>query len=176
MKSLIILGALLLPLISVAQNTTGNSAEVSEAVVSADQLVKKEGLYFLADSEAPFSGTIRELYPSGYTKSENSVVNGIADSTVSEWYANGEPKGDEAQDMPASKITVSLLAGKSGEKGGGDGIGSEARFWDLRGAVMDDHGRLFLLDGNIIRAVFPNGTVRKVKPPIGPPLDPLARA
>ena len=132
-------------------------APVAPAVVRGDQLVVKDGLYFPANSEVPYSGAIRERYPSGLTETERNVVDGIADSAVSEWYANGEQKGDEAQDMPASNITVSLLAGKLGEKGGAGGIGSEARFWDLRGAVVEPRGSLVVLDGNRIRVVLPSG-------------------
>ncbi len=160
MKKLIILGALLLPMISSAQNTTETSDTVSKTAVRADQLVEKEGLYFLADSEVPYSGFIRERYPSGLTKMEINVVDGIADSAVSEWYANSEQKGDEAQNMPPSNITVSLLAGEGREKGGADGIGVEARFWDLRGAAADGRGFLYVVDGNRLRVISPDGAVR----------------
>jgi sugar lactone lactonase YvrE len=56
---------------------------------------------------------------------------------------------------------VTLVAGKAGEAGSADGIGTEARFTSPRGLALDALGNLYIADqANLtIRRITPNGTV-----------------
>jgi len=52
---------------------------------------------------------------------------------------------------------VTLVAGKAGEAGNADGVGSEARFCMPRGLVVDASGTLYVADAA-------NGTIRQITP------------
>jgi hypothetical protein len=58
---------------------------------------------------------------------------------------------------------VTTFAGKPGEQGILDGKGEGARFWDLRGLDVDVRNHdLWVLDGNALRRIRPDGRVETV--------------
>lgn len=130
------------------------------AVVSESQLVELQGKYYLGNSDSPYTGLIREFYANGLVKMERKVVNGALDATFSEWYLNGEKKGDnDLKYGTPSPVTVTLLAGSWRKKGSADGFRKEARFSKLMGAAVDKNGVLYVLDRHKIRKISPDGMV-----------------
>lgn len=62
---------------------------------------------------------------------------------------------------PAPTPGISLLAGKLGGSGNGDGVGQEARFSGPAGVVIDSAGNVYVADSgnNVIRKIASDGTV-----------------
>ena len=54
---------------------------------------------------------------------------------------------------------VTTFAGVAGSRGHGDGIGSQARFADLRSVAAGELGNIYVLDGDSIRKIDPAGVV-----------------
>lgn len=83
------------------------------------------------------------------------------DSMVSDANGNLYVTANHAIRKVSPEGTVTTLAGKSGESGSADGLGSESRFSILGGITIDTAGNLFVVDrGNhTIRKVTPNGIV-----------------
>jgi hypothetical protein len=141
---LIAVGALLLPIISSAQD--GNAA--APLIVNGNMTETRAGLIFEIDSETPFTGLVREVYPSGLTKTELNLVDGLPAGAPTHWFANGESLGEQTQDPESSpSMTVSLLAGSSQESGYVDALGIAARFSAIMGMAADDSGNIYVADG-----------------------------
>ncbi len=100
MKKLIILGALLLPSLiascgidpSVPSNLSAQDVDAEIRTATLDQLVERQGLYYEINSETPFMGLLRDVYPNGQKKREGNFVRGVLDGAMTAWYENGQKK------------------------------------------------------------------------------------
>jgi antitoxin component YwqK of YwqJK toxin-antitoxin module len=100
MKKLIILGALLLPSLiascgidpSVPSNLSAQDVDAEIRTATLDQLVERQGLYYEINSETPFMGLLRDVYPNGQKKREGNFVRGVLDGGMTAWYENGQKK------------------------------------------------------------------------------------
>ena len=100
MKKLIILGALLLPSLiascgidpSVPSNLSAQDVDAEIRTATLDQMVERQGLYYEINSETPFMGLLRDVYPNGQKKREGNFVRGVLDGGMTAWYENGQKK------------------------------------------------------------------------------------
>ncbi len=100
MKKLIILGALLFPSLiascgidpSVSTNLSAQDVDAEIRTATLDQLVERQGLYYEINSETPFTGLLRDVYPNGQKKREGNLVRGVLDGGMTAWYENGQKK------------------------------------------------------------------------------------
>jgi hypothetical protein len=58
--------------------------------------------------------------------------------------------------------TVTTIAGMSGQSGTADGVGSAARFSQLRAITVDNLDNVYVIDGNAIRRIAPDRTVTTI--------------
>ncbi len=100
MKKLIILGALLLPILvascgfdpSVPTNSSAQDVDAKIRTTTLDQLVERQDLYYEINSETPFTGLLRDVYPNGQKKRDGNFVHGVLDGGMTAWYENGQKK------------------------------------------------------------------------------------
>ncbi len=100
MKKLIILGALLLPSLiascgidpSVPSNLSAQDVDAEIRTATLDQMVERQGVYYEINSETPFMGLLRDVYPNGQKKREGNFVRGVLDGGMTAWYENGQKK------------------------------------------------------------------------------------
>jgi sugar lactone lactonase YvrE len=136
--------------------------------------VDAAGNVFVADMS---NNTIRKIAPDGTvtTIAGHAGTSGSADGVGSAASFNGPfaVAVDNAGNLYVSdsgnntirKISpggsVVTLAGLPGYSGSTDGSGSDARFWNPQGLVVDDEGNILVADtgNNLIRKISPSGNV-----------------
>jgi len=85
MQKFIILSALLMSGLIASCSMGSNSA------LSSDQTERRsDGLVYAIDSETPYTGLIKDVFPSGVTQSEKNLVNGKPEGRLARWYENGQ--------------------------------------------------------------------------------------
>lgn len=134
----------------------------------------RSGMIYVVDSD---NQTIRKATPDGdvTTFAGKAAVAGAADGvgmaarfafiegmvfdTAGNLFVSDEQNRTIRKITPAA--AVSTFAGRAGEHGRTDGIGSEARFFGPSSIVMDSAGNLLVADifNNAIRKISPNGMV-----------------
>ncbi|MCZ6537013.1 MAG: toxin-antitoxin system YwqK family antitoxin [Gammaproteobacteria bacterium] len=91
MRKIAILIASLLPVIAFAQNV----GKEAEGVVDHQELRSGSGgVVYLAGSDEPYTGLVRDFYPNGQRESESSYVDGKQDGIDTEWYDDGQKKAE----------------------------------------------------------------------------------
>ena len=63
----------------------------SDPTLSSDQTERRsDGLLYEINSDTPYTGLIKDVYPGGQTQSEKNLVNGKPDGRMTRWYENGQ--------------------------------------------------------------------------------------
>jgi hypothetical protein len=144
MKKLIILGALLLPSLiascgidpSVPSNLSAQDVDAEIRTATLDQLVERQGLYYEINSETPFMGLLRDVYPNGQKKREGNFVRGVLDGGMTAWYENGQKKyeGNFVNGKADGLVTIWYDNGqKNLKKSGSAGQAREKRVGTMTG-------------------------------------------
>jgi serine/threonine protein kinase/sugar lactone lactonase YvrE len=82
---------------------------------------------------------------------------GVAVDSAGNVYAVDSEAGTISKINPAGQLTI--LAGRPGVRGPGNGLGANARFIIPRGVALDKAGNLYVTDAYTIRKVTPAGEV-----------------
>ena len=58
--------------------------------VSVEKLEPRESIWYLKDSETPYTGKVYSLYPNGKMKSQRNYKDGVMDGLWTQWHENGQ--------------------------------------------------------------------------------------
>ncbi len=87
MQKIFIIGALL------TASLIASCGFGSDTALSSDQTERRsDGLVYEINSDTPYTGLIKDVYPNGQTQSEKTLVNGKRDGLVTTWYENGQKR------------------------------------------------------------------------------------
>jgi antitoxin component YwqK of YwqJK toxin-antitoxin module len=89
-KKLIVLSALFLPLISLAQNDEPED----QVAAASDRLIEQSGPDDNFMLKAPYTGVAKDFYPSGQKKLEANFVNGKLEGSMMAWHENGQKEAE----------------------------------------------------------------------------------
>lgn len=89
MNQFVILFALLLPIVSIAQDVE-TEADTTVRTTQVEQ--RSDGLVYLHSSEYPLTGKVEGVYPNGELKFERNYVDGQLNGLETFWYENGQKK------------------------------------------------------------------------------------
>jgi len=109
-RMLILIGALLLPLFSSAQNDEPEN----QAAATSDQLVEQSSPGDLKP-KPPYTGAAQEFYPDGQKKLEANFVNGRLHGVMMAWYENGQ-KETEAYFIKGKREGPMTMWHENGQK------------------------------------------------------------
>ena len=110
--------------------------------VNAEELEKRESIWYLKDSETPYSGKVYALHPNGQKMGEGNYKDGKMDGLHVKWYSNGK-KNQEVNYKDGK--TNGLLAlwhdngQKSYEANFKDGKRISEKWWDIKGEPVPRH-------------------------------------
>ena len=63
--------------------------------VSVEKLEPRETIWYLKDSETPYTGKVYSLYPNGKMKSQRNYKDGKLDGLIFAWHENGQKFWEE---------------------------------------------------------------------------------
>jgi sugar lactone lactonase YvrE len=95
---------------------------------------------------------------------------GVAVDGAANVYVADSEAGTISKISPAGQVTI--LAGRAGVRGPGNGLGANARFIIPRGVALDQAGNLYVTDAYTIRKVTPAGEVTTLAGKPGYPATP----
>ena len=75
--------------------TTWGAAQADGHVVPLGDLQEREGRFYQADAEAPYSGPFREAYPTGETRIAGTMLDGLPHGPSTSYLQNGLKTGVE---------------------------------------------------------------------------------
>ena len=82
-------------MLTVALVTCGAAAECrAQRLVGWDDLVMRDGLWYEADSEIPFTGVAVEYRPGGQKAAEIEIRYGIVEGKAVTWHENGRKQSE----------------------------------------------------------------------------------
>ena len=58
--------------------------------VNLEEGEEREGIWYLKDSETPYTGKVYSLYPNGKMKSQRNYKDGVMDGLWTQWHENGQ--------------------------------------------------------------------------------------
>ena len=61
-----------------------------EKIVNVEELEERESIWYLKDSETPYSGKVYALHPNGQKKKEGNFKEGKTDGLLVRWHKNGQ--------------------------------------------------------------------------------------
>ena len=108
--------------------------------VNAEELEERESIWYLKDSETPYSGKVYALHPNGQKDYEINYKDGKPDGLQLAWHENGQ-KAVEGNFKDGKLDGPSVMWHKNGQKKGEanfkDGILISEKFWNSKGESVD---------------------------------------
>ena len=98
--------------------------------VSVEKLEPRESIWYLKDSETPYTGNVYSLHPNGKMKSQRNYKDGKLDGLVVVWHENGQ-KGLEGNWKDGKEDGLQVMWYKNGKKRGETNI-KDGKFDGLR--------------------------------------------
>ena len=106
--------------------------------VSVEKLEPRESIWYLKDSETPYTGKVYSLYPNGKMKSQRNYKDGKLDGLIFAWHENGQ-KFWEENFKDGEPEGLGFAWHRNGQKAMEGMVENEAsqKFWNSKGESVN---------------------------------------
>ena len=106
--------------------------------VSVEKLEPRETIWYLKDSETPYTGKVYSLYPNGKMKSQRNYKDGKLDGLIFAWHENGQKFWEENY-KDGEPEGLGFAWHRNGQKAMEGMVENEAsqKFWNSKGESVN---------------------------------------